>query len=398
MAAVDPTYPLYSIACLLASLMLLLVLLTSFVRQSWNLGVAFLCFWLFLETLTAGIDAIIWSDNADVKLFVYCDIVTHIQVIAGVVKPMATLIITRRLSLITRRQSVEPFDKRARYKDLAIEWTLGLVIPVLVAGPLYYVVQWPRFQVVEGFGCDNSPDGSVLSILLLKLFNVIPPLVSIAIYYPNVARTFYRHSQDINRYLSSSSSISRAYYFRVLALASIDIMLTLPIGIVTLVLTARGALLSGPLPFYFGWTLDHTDWTPESLPYAYLQAEGTLSLAASYFIQWTSPVLAFAIFALFGVTPEARGSYRRIMYAIGRFFGWKAAPRVHRARSSLGEIEFGERPTQHSTSLGLGSHLSANDASTRVPSPGSRGESTVGQGGPEGVPSEKDVVNAPETV
>ena len=74
MAAVDPTYPLYPIACLLASGMLPLVLLTSFIRQSWNLGVAFLCFWLFFENLTAGIGAIIWSSNANVKLYVYCDI------------------------------------------------------------------------------------------------------------------------------------------------------------------------------------------------------------------------------------------------------------------------------------------------------------------------------------
>ena len=73
-AAVDPTYPLYPIACMLAAAMLLLVLLTSLVRQSWNLGVAFLCFWLFFENLTDGINAIIWSDNADVKLDVYCDI------------------------------------------------------------------------------------------------------------------------------------------------------------------------------------------------------------------------------------------------------------------------------------------------------------------------------------
>ena len=73
-AAVDPTYPLYPIANFLASVMLLLVLLTSFVRQSWNLGVAFLCFWLFFECLTDGVNAIIWSDNADVKLYIYCDI------------------------------------------------------------------------------------------------------------------------------------------------------------------------------------------------------------------------------------------------------------------------------------------------------------------------------------
>ena len=76
MAAVDPTFPLYPIACFLASFMLILVLLTSFIRQSWNFGVALLCFWLSLENLMGGINAILRSDNADIKLYVYCDIGT----------------------------------------------------------------------------------------------------------------------------------------------------------------------------------------------------------------------------------------------------------------------------------------------------------------------------------
>lgn len=73
-ATVDPTYPLYPIVSILSAAMMLLVLLTSVVRQSWNLGLAFLCFWLFFENLTGGIDTIIWAHNADIKLYVYCDI------------------------------------------------------------------------------------------------------------------------------------------------------------------------------------------------------------------------------------------------------------------------------------------------------------------------------------
>ena len=76
MRAADPTYPLYPLASLLSAVLLLLILLTGFVRQSWNLGVAFLCFWLFFENLTAAINAIVWADKSDVKLYIYCDIGT----------------------------------------------------------------------------------------------------------------------------------------------------------------------------------------------------------------------------------------------------------------------------------------------------------------------------------
>jgi hypothetical protein len=74
MAPADPTYPLYPVACMICATGLLLVLFTSFVRQSYNLGVTLLCAGLFLETLTYGINGIIWADNADVKAYIYCDI------------------------------------------------------------------------------------------------------------------------------------------------------------------------------------------------------------------------------------------------------------------------------------------------------------------------------------
>jgi hypothetical protein len=72
--AADPTYPLYPIFSIICSALMLLVLTTSFIRQSWNMGVSLLCFWLFWELLLVGIDSVIWADNTDIKLYVYCDI------------------------------------------------------------------------------------------------------------------------------------------------------------------------------------------------------------------------------------------------------------------------------------------------------------------------------------
>ena len=74
MGALDPSYPFYPIICLTSATLLFLILLTNIVRQKWNLGIALLCVFLFFEHLTLGINAIVWSDNADVKLYVYCDI------------------------------------------------------------------------------------------------------------------------------------------------------------------------------------------------------------------------------------------------------------------------------------------------------------------------------------
>ena len=77
MAAADPTYPLLAVAHCSAAVMMVLVLLTSFVRHNWNLGLTFLCFWLFIESIADGVGCILWPDNADIKHYVYCDIGTH---------------------------------------------------------------------------------------------------------------------------------------------------------------------------------------------------------------------------------------------------------------------------------------------------------------------------------
>ncbi|KZV60717.1 fungal pheromone STE3G-protein-coupled receptor, partial [Peniophora sp. CONT] len=309
--AVDPTYPLYPLACFLGAAMLLLVLFTGFIRQNWNLGVAFLCFWLFFENVGNGINTIIWSSNANIKLYIYCDIFTHIQLITFVVKPMATLIITRRLYLITSLRSVELSDKPAKRRNLVIEWTLGLGIPVLVAGPLYYIVQAHRFVVAAGFGCGSTTDFSILGILLTTSWAVTPSLVSITIYYrESVIWILYHQKRDMSEFLQSNNSISRTNYFRIFALASIDVVLTLPIGITTIVLAVMEVLSQLSPPLYAGWnTLHHGDWEPVGITYATLKEDGTSSVVEHFFSQWTSPTLSYVVFGLFGMTAEARTSY-----------------------------------------------------------------------------------------
>ncbi|VDC00134.1 unnamed protein product [Peniophora sp. CBMAI 1063] len=350
MGAADPSYPLYPVASVLSSAMLLVILMTSFARQNWNLGVTFLCIWLFLENLVHAVSAIIWSDNAEVKLFVYCDIVSHIQLITYIVKPAATLIITRRLYLIASLQSVDMPSKAARRWNACVEWGLGLLLPLLVAGPFYYINQGARFEILEGFGCSASSSRSILSFLTMDSWTIILPLVSMIMYYPRVARLLYRQSRDINSFLGVNNAALRDNYLRILALASIDILLTFPIAIVNLALIIISSVASqDSVPFYWGWKLLHTQWGPYGVPYAALESEGATYKAQSFFSYWSSPVLAFAIFGLFGLTSTARSSYWSVLCTICSVFGWHSPSPRSRKDASLGEIEFGSRP--HDLSL-----------------------------------------------
>ncbi|VDC07982.1 unnamed protein product [Peniophora sp. CBMAI 1063] len=353
MGTSDPTFPLYPIAAILASAGALLVLTTSFVRQNWNISVCFLCFWLSIENFLGGVNSIIWSDNADIKLYVYCDIVSRLEIVTFIVKPATTLLITRRLYLITVRRSVLSPDATEKRRTAIIEWTLGLALPLLLAGPVYYVNQDGRFAVHEGLGCTNASDGTILYLLLEQSWAVILPFLSVTIYYPRVVWMCYRQSKDINRFLRSNGSVSSANYYRILALASLDILLTLPFSITNMILIVFSDIrvTKNATIFYLGWATIHENMTPQSVPYPTVQAFGLATVVQYYFAQWTSPILAYAVFGLFGLTVEARASYWRIIYTVGRRLGWKPTMDGGHTSSQLGTIEFGARQQDTSTML-----------------------------------------------
>ncbi|VDB96016.1 unnamed protein product [Peniophora sp. CBMAI 1063] len=311
MASRTFAYPLYPIICIFSAALVLCVLAMNFVRQSWNLGVLFLCFWLFWGNLAAGVNGIIWSDNADVKAFIYCDIVSRLQLVVSVIKPMATLIIARRLHKVAQLQSLDSRNVRHFYiphldllseslqnsMDRVVEWTLGLALPLLIAGPLYYVSQGARFQVIGGFGS-------------------------------RILMVFYRHHTEMNRFLQSNSSISRNRYFRILALASIDALVTLPLGVVDVVLNIisitrdqGAAVRAAATIFYPGWNFVHTDhnWDPVGVEYEKMKEMGDLRVM--YFSYLSGPFLGFVVFGLFGLTREARAAYWRIVERVMGFFG-----------------------------------------------------------------------------
>jgi hypothetical protein len=75
---------------------------------------------------------------------------------------------------------------------------------------------------------------------------------------------FYRHSRETNEFLQSNGSVNRPNYFRILALACIDITLTLPLGTAALVLN----ITPGIDGFYDGWDVVHSNFEPVAFPYS----------------------------------------------------------------------------------------------------------------------------------
>ncbi|KZV64274.1 STE3-domain-containing protein [Peniophora sp. CONT] len=355
MGATDPTYPFLPIMCILASVLLLSMLLNGLVRQHWNIGVAFLCFWLLVDNIMYAVNTVAWSDNFTVKFYIYCDIMTHLRFMSSVAEPMATFLIARRLFSIASLRTVEPDSKKA--VCLLANCNLSLSTYNVLTLCTDYVVQAERFQVLEVFGCSNALSDGALTFSILFLSSVLIPLISVTIYYPaRIVWVFYFHGRDVNRFLRSNDSVSRLNYFRLLALSSIDVLFTLPIYTTDAILTLSWITREdGRLPFYLGWVATHMDWEPTGFSYDDLQVTPT-NLARLYVTEWSSPVLAFITFGLFGLTAEARASYYRCFCAIARRFGWDPTwrRRARNARSTLGSMQFGVQSPGISLNAGVG--------------------------------------------
>jgi hypothetical protein len=90
--------------------------------------------------------------------------------------------------------------------------------------------------------------------------------------------------------------------------------------------------------FYLGWSFVHSNWGPFALPYSALAENGFWTVFEAYFSSWASVVLAIVIFALFGLTSEARATYSLGICSLGRLFGWTPVilKRIDKSELKLG--------------------------------------------------------------
>jgi hypothetical protein len=223
-----------------------------------------------------------------------------------------------------------------------------------------YIDQSARFAVIEGFGCNCNPAGGGIDLLFFQTWPILLPLISIFVYcrkslnpcgfilitmgLAKIVYVFYRHNCETNEFLQSHISLNQHRYFRILALACIDLLLTLPLGVVNTTISIQEDIRN-PLPghsfqFYHGWAVVHSHSAPIALSYSEAIGAGTWSRLGLYFGLWTAPILAIIIFAFFGFTSEARATYWRGFRAVGRLFGWTPpAPKS----AVLGGIQFNAR-------------------------------------------------------
>lgn len=98
---------------------------------------------------------------------------------------------------------------------------------------------------------------------------------------------------------------------RILALSSVDILLSLPVGLISFYLNM---VQKRSIPFWPGWKTIHDNWEPETISFQSWRACSWERFIVHWH-EWLCVVYAIAIFALFGVSHDARGVYKK---AFGR--------------------------------------------------------------------------------
>jgi pheromone a factor receptor len=172
-----------------------------------------------------SINAIIWDGNIVNWAPVWCDITTKwmIGIVVGI--PAASLCINRRLYNIATIQSVT-FTKDDRRRAILIDLAIGLGIPVLVMA-LHYIVQGHRFDIVEDVGCRPATFNTPPAYPLVLLPPLVIGLIS-GVYSVLIIKAFYLRSVEIKTVLSTNNSITFHRYFRLMGLATVDLLITIP--------------------------------------------------------------------------------------------------------------------------------------------------------------------------
>jgi len=126
-------YPLTQIGSFIGLVLSVAPLASYLSLHSWNTGIWMYAFWVGIMNLTNFVNTIVWHNNVDIIIPVWCDIVTKLQLGAAVGVPACTLVLCHRLFKITRMRVVVLTDEKSqRRRALLFDLVLALGIPVLI--------------------------------------------------------------------------------------------------------------------------------------------------------------------------------------------------------------------------------------------------------------------------
>ncbi|KAJ6470316.1 putative transmembrane pheromone receptor [Mycena sanguinolenta] len=317
-APTDPFYPAFQILSFLGFVLVLIPL--PWHLQAWNSGTCLFMIWTALSCLIAFINSVVWANSVADVAPVWCDISTRLIVGISVAIPAASLCINRRLYKIASCQngSVTQADKR---RAVLVDLAIGLGIPFLQM-PLQFIVQGHRFNIVENIGCYPTTYNVALAYPLGYLW---PNIINVAsgCYAILTLRAFLQRRAQFSQFLSLNSGLTTTRYFRLMALASVELFISLPIVTYALYLN----ISHSPIEPWISWSNVHADFSTVLQVPAIIWRADRHSQASVELTRWTGVIGALVFFAFFGFAAEARKHYRLAFCAIVKPCGFTPPPK-----------------------------------------------------------------------
>ncbi|KAG2131852.1 STE3-like pheromone receptor [Suillus cothurnatus] len=289
--------------------------------EAWNTGTCLYMIWTGLSCLIQFINSIVWRSNVINWAPVWCDISTKFMIGASVAIPACSLCINRRLYHIASLSSVAKTRAQKR-RNTMTDLAIGVGIPVLEM-ILQYVVQGHRFNIFEEIGCYPAIFNTPLAYVLVFAWPMILGCISAYCCVRTIVELAQRRAQFME-FFSVNENLSSCRFFRLMGLAGIEMLCTIPLSAYTIYLNATAQ----PVLPWISWANVHFNFSRvEQIPSVVWRSSGpaVLSIELS---RWFLVVCAFVFFAFFGFADEARKNYCLAYVSVAKRMGLLTAGTV----------------------------------------------------------------------
>ncbi|EJF59110.1 STE3-domain-containing protein [Dichomitus squalens] len=281
--------------------------------EAWNVGCVIYIFWVGLLCLFNGVNYIVWRNSAIDFAPGWCDFYIRFYIGASIGVVCASLVINRRLYHIANVSavSITRADKR---RNMITDLLIGLGIPLLSIA-VYWFYQGHRFNILEGMGCLEAYPNTWLALILYFLWPIPLGLVS-GTYCILTLRAFFKRRRQFNELMASNKNLTFNRYFRLMGLASIEVMFTIPLTIYNIVSNFK----QDPYPWR-GFADLHSGFGRVDHVAAISWRSDSATVSLMRFRAWVPVALACTFFLFFGLAEEARKHYKMALSSVAKRVG-----------------------------------------------------------------------------
>ncbi|KAF9459379.1 pheromone receptor [Collybia nuda] len=284
--------------------------------DSWNAGTCLYMLWTAIACLNQFINSIVWDGNVINHAPIWCDISIRIILGASMAIPAASLCINRRLYRISRLTTVK-ITKAEKLRDIGVDLAIALGVPILFI-ILSYIPQGHRFDIYEDLGCVPVSYMTPVQLALVQLPPVAIGFIT-AIYSVLSMRAFFNRNRKLQALISDHKSMNTNRYFRLMCLAGIDVLLTVPLGSYA---AYQSITTGGGIHPWISWEDTHWGFARHEVVPAFLWRRVSSIESAIEFNRWQIIICSFIFFGFFGFAEEARHNYRSAFWSVAGRFGY----------------------------------------------------------------------------